>query len=258
MKPEVRSFPDLETLSLEAARFVVLAATRSIAEKGFFTLALSGGKSPRRLYQLLAGPPFLEAIPWEQTHLFWGDERLVPADHPESNSGQAFQALLSKIPIPEKNIHPIPTEKGPGPMAAAEYEEEIRGFFQIKANPDDLPALPGPPSFDLILLGIGPDGHTASLFPGDPALEDGGRLAAFVPLSPLPPFLPRITMTLSLINQAEAVVFLVSGKDKTGIIRTILNDPEKARSLYPAARVNPKGKSCWFIRETRRPESEGG
>lgn len=247
MKPEVRTFPDLETLSLEAARFLVQAAVRRIAEKGVFTLVLSGGKSPRRLYELLAGPPFLEALPWNQIHLFWGDERYIPTDHPESNYGQTFQLLLSKIPIPGKNVHPIPTEIGPGPMAAAEYEEEIRDFFQVHTYLGAPPAVPSPPSFDLILLGIGTDGHTASLFPGDPSLEDGGRLAVFVPLSPLPPFLPRITMTLSLINQAGAVVFLVSGKDKIKVIRAIHSEPEKAGSLFPAARVNPKGKSYWFI-----------
>ncbi|MBA4392954.1 MAG: 6-phosphogluconolactonase [Desulfobacca sp.] len=247
MKPETRFFPDLESLSREAAHFLFQACLKGVAEKGLFTLALSGGNTPRRLYELFSRAPLIDQMPWDQIHFFWGDERCIAPDHPESNYGLAFQTFLSKIPIPGKNIHRIRTEIGPGPVAAVEYEEEIRYFFQVNTQPGEKPAGLKPPPFDLILLGIGTDGHTASLFPGDPALEDRGHLTALVPLSPLPPFLPRITMTLSLINQAEAVVFLVSGKEKTEVIRTIHNDPEKARSLYPAARVNPKGKCYWFI-----------
>lgn len=236
MKPEIRYFPDLEALSLEAAGLISQEAKKCVSGRDLFTLVLSGGSTPRRLYELLSSPPFGPEMPWPHIHFFWGDDRCVPPDHPESNYGLAYQSLLSKIPLPEKNIHRIPVERGPGLWAAEEYEKEILGFFNSSR-----------PSFDLILLGVGKDGHTASLFPGDPALKEEDHLTAYVPKPGLAPELPRITMTLPLINQAGGVLFLVSGAEKKKIVEAILQDSAAGRDSYPAARVKPRGKLFWFI-----------
>ncbi len=247
MKPEVSYFPDLESLSLEAARFIFQAGLKGVAEKGLFTIALSGGKTPCRLYEILSRPPFLNQMPWDRIHFFWGDERCIPPDHPESNYLLDFQTLLSRTPLPEKNVHRIPVEKGPGPSVALEYEKELYHFLPADTL---LGSREGPrpiPSIDLILLGLGKDGHTASLFPGDPALKENEHLTAFVPRSPLAPFLPRITLTLPLINQAGCVLFLVSGSEKTEVVKAILTNPESCRDRYPAALVIPQGKVCWFV-----------
>jgi 6-phosphogluconolactonase len=245
MKPDIKHFPDLEALSLEAAYFVSQTAHESIAKNGFFTLVLSGGSTPRRLYELLSRPPFFQDMPWSQIHFFWGDERCVPPDHPDSNYGMAYRSLLSKIPLPGKNIHRIPAEKNPGPWVVQEYEKEILDFFNSK-----VPGSIGTahiPSFDFILLGLGKDGHTASLFPGDPALMEKEHWITYVPKPGLSPEFPRITMTLPQINQAGTVLFLVSGAEKKEVLKVILNESDAGRDRYPAARVRPKGKLCWFI-----------
>ncbi|MBI5605038.1 MAG: 6-phosphogluconolactonase [Deltaproteobacteria bacterium] len=242
MKPEIRYFPDLEALSLEAAGLISQTADKGVAEKGLFSLVLSGGSTPRLLYELLSQPPFVQEMPWPHIHFFWGDERCVPPDHPESNYGLASRSLLSRIPVPEKNIHRIPVEKGPGPWAAREYEKEILEFFNSRWS-DTM----GAPSFDLVLLGLGKDGHTASLFPGDPALKEEEHLTAYVPKPGPAPEFPRITLTLPLINQAEEVLFLVSGAEKKEVLRVILNEPPGGRDRYPAARVNPKRKVLWYV-----------
>lgn len=247
MKPEITYFPDLESLSLEAADFIFQAALKGVAEKGLFTLALSGGNTPRRLYELLSRPPFLTAMPWDRIHFFWGDERCITPDHPESNYLLAWQTFLSQTPVPEKNVHRIPVEKGTGPLVALAYEKDLYHFLTIDSHLDLQKDLRPIPSFDLILLGLGKDGHTASLFPGDPALKEHDHLTAFVPRSPLAPFLPRITLTLPLINQAGCALFLVSGSEKTEVVKAILKSPGSCRDRYPAAQVNPKGKVCWFV-----------
>ncbi len=251
MKPNIRYFPDLEALSLEATHFIFQTANKCVAEKGLFSMVLSGGNTPRRLYELLSLGPFAQEMPWPYIHFFWGDERCVPPDHPDSNYGLAYRSLLSKIPLPETNVHRVPVESGTGPETALEYEKEIQAFFR---QPDSKRSLIGPdveikaiPSFDLILLGVGKDGHTASLFPGDPALMEKQHLTAYVPKPGLAPEFARITMTLPLINQADCVLFLVSAAEKKEVIKVILHESDAGRYRYPAAQVNPKGKICWFI-----------
>lgn len=248
---EIHYFLDLEALSLEAAHFIVQTANKGASEKGLFTLALSGGSTPRRLYELLSLKPIAQEMPWPNIHFFWGDERCVPADHPDSNYGLAYRSLLSKIPLPETNVHRIPVERGTGPEMALEYEKEIRTFFQQSVRGKSLlsPDVETKviPSFDLILLGVGKDGHTASLFPGDPALREKEYLTAYIPNPGLAPEFPRITMTLPLINQAGCVLFLVSGAEKKEVIKAILHESDAVRYRYPAAEVNPKGEVRWFI-----------
>jgi 6-phosphogluconolactonase len=247
VKPEITYFPDLESLSLKAAHFIFQTGLKSVAKKGLFSIALSGGTTPGRLYQLLSQPPFLKEMPWKQMHFFWGDERCVPPDHSESNYYQAYQSFLSQTPLPGKNIHRIPVEKGPGTLVALAYEKELYDHLPADPVSDSKEGLRPIPSFDLILLGLGRDGHTASLFPGDPALKESEHLIAFVPRSPLAPFLPRITLTLPLINQADCVLFLVSGPDKNEALKAILTSPDSCQDHYPAAQVNPRGKVCWFV-----------
>jgi 6-phosphogluconolactonase len=251
MQPEVKYFPDLEALSREAAHFIAQSVRQKVADKGLITLVLSGGNTPRHLYELLSQPPFLKDLPWPHIHFFWGDERFVPLDHRDSNFRMAYEGLLSRIPIPEENINPIDVDRNSGPEAAKRYEEKIRIFFQTLNKPKPAASLAQnpswPPSFDLILLGLGRDGHTASLFPGDSALEEKRDWTAWVPGPGRPPDHPRITLTLPIINQAEEVLYLVSGSGKKEVVETILNDPKTAQVRYPAARIRPRGKLSWFI-----------
>jgi 6-phosphogluconolactonase len=251
MNPEIDYFPDLESLSLEASGFIFRVAQKCVSEKGLFTLALSGGSTPRRLYERLSQPPFLQEMPWPHMHFFWGDERCVPTDHQESNYGLAFRCLLSKIALPEKNIHRVPVERGCGTEDALDYEKKIRAFFRgfmkDRDSSGSIEERPSVPAFDLILLGLGRDGHTASLFPGDPVLEEKSYLTAYVPVPGQPPIIPRITLTLPLINQADRVLFLVSGAEKREMLQSILHAPKTDRDRYPAARVHPQGMVRWFV-----------
>jgi len=238
-EPEIIVAPDLRDLSREAAaRFQRLAADR-IAAAGRFSVALSGGSTPRALYRLLGEPPFHEAIDWPRVHLFWGDERFVPTDHPESNYRLAQEAFISTVPIPAGNVHPMPTEGSDPNAAAARYEETLRRFF---APPEG-----EPPRFDLVLLGLGADGHTASLFPGSPALDEDGRLvvAAYVPKLDA----WRLTLTPPVLRSARHVIFLVSGTDKASVLREVLEGTYDPHRL-PAQLVRPQGgELTWLVDE---------
>jgi len=230
---------NLEELSREAAaRFQRLAADR-IAAAGRFSVALSGGSTPRAFYRLLGEPPFREAVDWPRVHLFWGDERFVPADHPDSNYRLAQEALIGSVPIPAANVNPMPTESSDPHTAAAQYEETLRRFF---APPEG-----EPPRFDLVLLGLGADGHTASLFPGSPALDEDGRLVVAVYVPKLDAW--RLTLTPPVLRSARHTVFLVSGSDKASVLREVLEGPYEPRRL-PAQLVRPEaGELTWLLDE---------
>ncbi|MGE5059163.1 MAG: 6-phosphogluconolactonase [Betaproteobacteria bacterium] len=218
-----------------AAQFVSLAANAAIRSSRF-TVALSGGSTPRALYSLLAAPALKDRIDWRRIHFFWGDERCVRADHSESNYRMVHEALLSKIEIPPENIHRMAGEKEPQ-LAASEYEDELRRTFQLTHGQV--------PRFELILLGLGEDGHTASLFPGSAALDETNHLVATAYVEKLKAH--RLTLTLSVINAASQVSFLVSGASKSAIVKQILG-ATPARPDYPAARVNPaNGSLTWFL-----------
>lgn len=227
---------DAEELNRKAAERFVGLAQQAEQERGRFTVALSGGSTPRRLYALLATPEYRERIPWPRVHLFWGDERCVPPDHPESNYRMIQESLLSKIAIPERNVHRMAGEKEPQ-IAAAEYEAELKSFFQLCDG--------GLPRFDLILLGLGEDGHTASLFPGSEALKDTKHLVAAVYVGKLKSH--RLTLTLPVLNQAAQIMFLVAGASKAAILKEVLNgDP--ISSSWPAAKVRPvSGQLTWMV-----------
>lgn len=227
---------DTEELYGKAAERFVKLAQRAVQDAGRFTVALSGGSTPRGLYALLATAEYRERIPWSQVHLFWGDERCVPPDHPESNYRTVAESLLSKIEIPESNVHRMAGEKEPK-LAAAEYEAELKNFFHLSAG-----ALP---RFDLILLGLGEDGHTASLFPGSDALTDAERLVAAVYVEKLKSH--RLTLTLPVLNNAAQIIFLVAGESKSAILREVLRANPLSSNL-PAAKVQPvNGQLTWLV-----------
>lgn len=229
---QIRVFQDEASLSRAAAEFITAAAKQSVAAKGRCSVALSGGSTPKRLYSLLGSLPYREAIPWPQVHVFWADERCVPPDHAESNFKLASDAFLSEVPLPAGNIHRIRAEEGPGKAARA-YEEDLRTFFGS-----------GAPAFDLVLLGAGEDGHTASLFPGSPALEEKERISLPVYLER--PQYDRVTLTLPALNHASHVVFLAMGRAKSGVVSAILE--EKNPQRFPAGLVQPQnGDISWFL-----------
>ena len=244
MKPEILTYPSLEDLSRAAAEYICEIAEEAIKERDIFTLVLSGGSTPRLLYEELARQPISKRIDWQKTHIFWGDERYLPPDHPDSNYALAFQAFVSKVDIPPANVHRVLTESDSANAAAEDYEKTLRRFFQHPAGSQDQPYLP---SFDLVLLGLGQDGHTASLFPGDAALEEKYRWVVAVDGASASPPVPRVTLTFPVFNKAECVIFLVSGSSKQEVFAEIMNNPGTA--AYPAARVRPSGKLLWFIDE---------
>src|SRR3984957_3065718 len=233
---DLRRLTTPQDLFQAAAEEVIRVATDSIAQRGRFTIALSGGSTPRNLYTLIAANAGA-SVPWDKVFFFWSDERHVPLDDPDSNYLMAKETLLSKLPIPPANIFPVPAGNKDAEAVAEAYEQTIRNLFALK--PTEVPR------FDLILLGMGPDGHTASLFPETPALEEKSRLVTANWVEKLKT--SRITFTLPLLNAARYVVFLVSGTDKAAVLREVLEGdapPEK----YPSKLVRPSnGKLIWFV-----------
>lgn len=227
--------PDAPALFRAAAEEVSVAAQEAIAQQGRFTIALSGGHTPRGLYSLLATDKGRPPIVWRQVHVFWGDERHVPPDHPDSNYRMARETLLDHVALPQANVHRIPAEEPDADRAAARYEEELRRFFRL-----DGASLP---RFDLVLLGLGAEGHTASLFPGTAALDETARLvvAAHVPALGT----DRITLTLPVLNHAACVLFLVAGSEKAAAVHTVLEQP--GGTPLPAQRVRPAGRLIWLL-----------
>ena len=219
-------------LARAAARHFVACSLEAVAIRGLFTVALSGGSTPRSLYEVLADPdePFRELVPWSNTHFFWSDERHVPPDHPESNYRMAHESMLSHVPVPKDNIHRIHGENPDAAAAAQVYEETIKEVTD-----------PLVPQLDLILLGLGNDGHTASIFPGSEVLNETTRLVAAPWVEQLKTY--RITMTLPLINRATSVLFLVSGSEKAEIVREVLQGPRR----YPAQEVKPGSGELWWM-----------
>ncbi len=232
-RPQIRVLRDPETMSLAAAELVSSIAEESLAGKGGFAMALSGGSTPRRLYTLLGETPRRERIDWKRVHLFWADERCVPPGHSESNYRLVAETLLRRVDPPKDHVHRIRGEEEPE-RAAREYEEELRRFFGDAAAP----------AFDLVLLGAGEDGHTASLFPGSPAVCEKSRLA--VPVYREAPKISRVTLTLPILNHAAHVLFLASGRAKAAVVHEILEDGNPKQ--YPAGLVQPlSGAVTWMI-----------
>jgi 6-phosphogluconolactonase len=226
-------YVDAEALAEGAARRLLAALAESPGRR--VSVALSGGSTPKRMYELLAGP-FATEVPWNQVHWFFGDERLVPPDSPDSNYRMAREAMLDRAPVPLGNVHPIPTV-GLNPDEAAKlYQGELRAFY----GTDTLQA--GRPLFDVMLLGLGSDGHTASLFPGKPAVEERREWVAGVPEAGLAPFVPRVTLTLPAIDSSRTTLFLVGGESKRPVLARIA-----AGEKLPAARVEGETKPLWLL-----------
>lgn len=222
MKADVRVFADMPALCRAAADEFVRIAGEAAQARGTFSVALSGGSTPRALYALLASDAQLRnAVPWSTTHVFWGDERHVPPDHPDSNFRMATGTLLSKVPIPPGNVHRIAGEEADARRAAAAYEEELRRHFRL--GPGELPP------FDLVLLGLGSEAHTASLFPGAPALDETTRLAVPTWVGKLDS--ERITLTAPVFNAAANALFLVAGEDKALALKAVLEGPFEPHQL---------------------------
>ncbi|MBI5777605.1 MAG: 6-phosphogluconolactonase [Nitrospirae bacterium] len=234
---ELRILENGEELAREAADFVVWAGEQAIQSAGNFRLALSGGSTPKALYALLAGTGLVKRLDWRRVAVFFGDERCVPPEHADSNFRMANETLIKPLDIPQDRIFRMHGEDEPD-QAARRYEESLRKEFGAPA--------PAWPRFDLILLGLGDDGHTASLFPGTPALSEQKRLV--VP-NPAPQGAKqRLTFTVPLINQAQTVVFLVSGKSKAPALKAVLEDRTADNAKFPAKLIQPeKGRLIWFL-----------
>jgi len=252
-KTALQYYPDIQQGSIAAARQILQLAQAAILEKGIFTLVLAGGQTPKLLYELLSQPAIAHQMPWQQSHFFWGDERWLSSSHPDSNFNMVYETLFAKVHIPPQNIHQISTGHQNAASGAEMYEKHLRDFFHsipqtaINRTPDNISY----PEFDMILLGMGTDGHTASLFPGSPVLEEKDRWVAVVDEQTGFPPVQRITMTLPVLNHARNIIFLVAGPEKQKIVQTILREPDKALKLYPAARVKPSGELTWIIAEKK-------
>jgi 6-phosphogluconolactonase len=229
----IHRFPDPDSLAIGAAEQLIELAKSAITEHGRFSIALSGGSTPRSLYELLATPAYAGCINWQQVHVFWGDERCVPPDHVDSCYRMAREALLDHVPIPPGNIQRILGERPPN-EAADQYELVLQTFFGQQS-----------PRFDLILLGMGDDGHTASLFPGTKALDEKSRwvIENYVEVKQM----WRVTLTKTAINAAANVIFLVSGSAKAERLRLVLQGTYDPQNL-PSQLIKPEnGKLMWFV-----------
>jgi 6-phosphogluconolactonase len=229
---------DPEALAQRAAKWIADLAS---ASRNRFAICLSGGSTPRRLYQLLAESPYRDALPWDRLHWFWGDERFVPWDHPDSNYGMAHTALLSRVPVPSGNIHGIPTNGTPADAATA-YERVLKSYYGSERLD------PTRPLFDIQILGMGPDGHTASLIPGTKVLEERNRWVAEV-IGGRPE--PRITLTYPVLDSSRHAAFLVAGADK----RETLSRALAGDQALPAARIRPIGELIWFADAAAQPQA---
>lgn len=240
MTGEIRRLRDLKELSESAAGHVVDLITSTVKEKNRFSVAVSGGGTPKMLYELLA-TDYAGSVNWKLVDIFFCDERYVPYNDSQSNYRMVKEKLLDRVPIPQKNIHLIPTSHSNPDRSAQMYDEEIRSHFGT-----------GGSSFDLVLLGMGKEGHTASLFPGSPALDETVHFATAVQVPAVPP--NRITLTYPVLNRAAEVSFLISGKDKAEVLKDILRGTVDFHRL-PAAGVRPlDGKLIWWIDLTALPE----
>ncbi|HKR18842.1 MAG TPA: 6-phosphogluconolactonase [Stellaceae bacterium] len=226
---------DAEILARRAAAWLL---NRVLGTPGRAAVCLSGGNTPRPVYALLAQSPYRDCFPWDRVHWFWGDERCVPSDHPRSNFAMVRAALLDQVPVPPTHIHPIAAADGPA-RGAATYENELKRFY----GADTL--APGRPLFAATLLGLGEDGHTASLFPGVAALAERAHWAAGVPEAKPE---ARVTLTYPALDSSAAVAFLASGSAKRPVLQRLTRGED-----FPAAHVRPVGNITWFLDRDAAP-----
>jgi 6-phosphogluconolactonase len=235
-KPNIETYENAKELAWAAALRFASLAEQAIKANGRFTVALSGGSTPKALFMILADKPFADSLPWPNIYLFWGDERCVPPDHADSNFHMTNEALLSKVPIPAENVFRIAGEDTDHERAAANYSTTLQQFF----NSDT-------PQFDLVFLGMGADGHTASLFPGSTALKVNDRIAVANFVEKFNSW--RITLTAATINNAHHITFLVAGEDKTATLKDV-QEGEYQPEKYPSQLVKPvHGDLLWMLDE---------
>ena len=236
MNPDIRIFPDGEKLSHEAAHLIIEIAQNAVAANGRFSIALSGGGTPQRLFQLLGQSPHKEQMPWENTFFFWGDERLVSPDDTGSNYGQAHAIFIGKVPIPSENVHRAHGELD-SDTAVTDYKNQLKKFAQDRQWP----------RFDVVLLGLGSDGHTAALFPGP--ITPAEQTDAVIPVTADYDGRPaqRLSLTPQIFNDAANVIFLVTGANKAETVTAVINDPHTPETL-PAQRIQPtNGNLIWLL-----------
>jgi 6-phosphogluconolactonase len=241
MTRSIHRFPDLKTLSRAAARALVDDVQDVLATQDRYTLALAGGSTPKRLYELLASGAE-GTLPWGRIHLFWGDERFVPPDDERSNHHLVRRSLLTAIDIPPENVHPVPTDAESPESAAAAYEKTLRRYFLDQES-----------TFDTVLLGLGGDGHTASLFPETPDLGQADDWVRVVEAPPRHDVSTRLTCSLPVLNGARRAIFLVAGTRKREALRAVLDDPDPS---LPATHVRPRGAVDWYVDHAARPDAE--
>ncbi len=232
---ELRVYGDAEELARAGAELFVSTAAESISARGRFRVALSGGSTPKRVYELLAVEASRSRVDWEHTDIFWGDERYVPADDPKSNFRMTNEVLLRNVLVPPANVHRVPTEISPPSSAAAAYQDEIRKSFGDSRSF---------PQFDLIYLGLGSNGHTASLFPRSPALKEMFRLVVDDFVAEVNAW--RITMSAPLLNRGRTVAFLIQGQEKAQVLRDVMLGPRDPERL-PAQLIAPEGQLLWLV-----------
>jgi len=238
LAPEFRIFPGLAQASLALAEELTTRTLRAQSLGLPFRWVIPGGETPRTLFSLLA-ERFRDRIPWSSIHLFWSDERWVPHDHPESNYRLAATTLLKSHLIQPPQVHPIPTDLASPELAAVSYERLLRKPMGGLA--------PSPYLLDLAILGVGPDGHTASLFPDSPVLRESERFVRGVPDSPTSPHVARVTLTLPAFQRTRQVFFLASGATKREVVERVRADFRTAVDRFPAARVQSTDPVVWFV-----------
>lgn len=241
MTPTVHLNDDQEALSRAAARALVADIHATLEKQDTYALALAGGSTPRRLYELL-GVGDAGAVPWDRVHLFWGDERYVPHDHPKSNVRLVRETLLASATVPEANVHPMLTHLDTAEAAAAAYADTLREHFGNRST-----------TFDTVLLGLGSDGHTASLFPETSDLADDPRWARVVTAPPRHDVATRISCTLPVLNGARQALFLVAGEHKKEALRGVL---DRRDSSLPATHVRPREACLWYVDRAARPDTD--
>ena len=247
---QVRVYRDPEELALKAARLFARMADQYVIGCGRFTVALSGGSTPKAMFSVLASDPFLDTVPWLSIYFFWGDERCVPPDHPDSNYRMTSETLLSKVPVPAENVFRIPAELPDPQDAADEYAATLARFFLAGpgASKTGTAPLSNIPRFDLVFLGMGPDGHTASLFPHTTALQAGERIAVANYVEKFKAH--RITLTAATINNARNVTFLAAGSDKAETLKNVLEGRYQPE-VYPSQLIRPgNGTLLWMVDES--------
>jgi 6-phosphogluconolactonase len=238
--PNLTVVSDAEALAQAAARRLL---ARLAEPRERFAVALTGGSSPEGLYRLLASEPYRSQVPWQRVHWFWGDDRFVPQSDGRSNAGAARRLFLDRVPAPPENIHAVPTDAANADAAARRYEADLQAYY----GADRLD--PGRPLFDVVLLGLGGDGHIASLFPGQPQVDETKRWAVGVPQAGMEPYVPRVSLTLPALASTRDMLFLITGKGKREILGRVL-----AGADLPAARAHSEGDLVWLVDRDAAPE----